>query len=110
MVDAIQSRLNPLPESNQSLLSVAAEGPTSTVAANPEMPPVPAEAHGAQKSAEATATTTEIDLRDTENGPVDADLTHMAEQRAMQIVHRFQTAAIEPVSYTHLTLPTKLEV
>ena len=95
LVDAIQSRLHPLPESNQSLLSVAAEGPTSTVAANPEMPPVPAEAHGVQKSADVRATTTEIDLRDTENGPVDADLTHMAEQRAMQMVHRFQTAAIE---------------
>ena len=95
LVDAIQSRLHPFPESNQSLLSVAAEGPTSTVAANPEMPPVPAEAHGVQKSADERATTTEVDLRDTENDPVDADLTHMAEQRAMQMVHRFQMAAIE---------------
>ena len=59
------------------------------------MPPAPAKAHSAQMPAEETAPTSEIDLRDNENGPVDADLTHMAEQRAMQIVHRYQTAAIE---------------
>ena len=70
------------------LLSIGAARLPTTGAANPQMPGATAEDPGAHTSTKEEVTTQETHLQeaDDQSGPVDADITHLAEQRAMQMV------------------------
>ena len=89
MVDAIQSRLNIPPR--PGLTSTAASRPIATVAGNPQMleatPDAP-KMHAASKEEGSHH-------RNLLEEAVDADITHLAEQRAMHTVFRHQTLAVQ---------------
>ena len=91
MIDAIQSRLNMPPRPEAGLISIAASRPIATVAGNPQMPEATPDAPKMHAPNKEEAPTTEIFLEEA----VDADITHLAEQRAMHTVFRFQTLAVQ---------------
>ena len=93
LIDAIQSRLHTPP--------TPATGPPTIGATNPQMPVVTAEDPGTHTSTKEEAPTKEIYLQeaDDQSGPVDADITHLAEQRAMQMVLRYQTLPVERAAH-----------
>ena len=99
LIDALQSRLHTPPMPATGLLSIAAARPPTTGAANPQMPGATTEDPGARTSTKEEVTTQEIYLQeaDDQSGPVDADITHLAEQRAMQMVLRYQTLSVERI-------------
>ena len=61
------------------------------------MPVTPTEDPSTHSPTKAAAHTKEIYLQETEeqSGSVNTDITHLAEQRAMQMVHRYQTLSVE---------------
>ena len=91
MIDAIQSRLNMPPRPEAGLISIAASRPIATVAVNPQMPEATPDAPKMHAPNKEEAPTTEIFLEEA----VDADITHLAEQRAMHTVFRYQTLAVQ---------------
>ena len=84
------------------LLSIAAARPSTTGAANPQMPEAATEDPGVRTSTKEEVTTQEIYLQeaDDQSGPVDADITHLAEQRAMQVALRYQMLSVERITQT----------
>ena len=84
LIDALQSRLHTPPMPATGLLSIAAARPPTTGAANPQMPGATTENPSARTSTKEEVTTQEIypQEADDQSGPVDADITHLAEQRA----------------------------
>ena len=100
LIDALQSRLRTPPMPATGLLSIAAARPPTTGAANPQMPAATTEDPGTRTSTKEEVTTQEIYLQeaDDQSGPVDADITQLAEQRAMQMVFRYQTLSIERIA------------
>ena len=102
MIDAIQSRLHTPPPPDAGLMSIAAARPTATAATNPQMPVIATDDTGVHTSTKEEAPTTEIFLEeaDDQSGPVDADITHLAEQRAMHTVLRYQTLAVKYINKT----------
>ena len=102
MIDAIQSRLHTPPPPAAGLLSLAATRPPATAATNPQMPVAATNDPGAHTSTKEEAPTKEIFLEeaDDQSGPVDADITHPAEQRAMHMVLRYQTLAVRHIAQT----------
>ena len=87
LLDALQSRLHTPPTPATGLLSIAAARPPTTGAANPQMPAATTEDPGTRTSTKEEVATQEIYLQqaDDQSGPVDADITQLAEQRAMHI-------------------------
>ena len=57
---------------------------------------------GERTSTKEEVTTQEIYLQEADDqpGPVDADITHLAEQRAMQVVLRYQMLSVERITQT----------
>ena len=102
IIDALQSRLHTPPMPATGLLSIAAARPPTTGAANPQMPGATTEDPGVRTSTKEEVTTQEIYLQeaDDQSGPVDADITHLAEQRAMQVVLRDQMLSVERMTQT----------
>ena len=100
LIDALQSRLHTPPMPATGLLSIAAARPPTTSAANPQMPGATTEDPGARTSTKEEVTTQEIYLQeaDDQSGPVDADITHLAEQRAMQTVLRYQMLSVKRIT------------
>ena len=96
MIDALQSRLNAPPPPATGLLSIAATRPTATAVMNPKMPAAATSDSGAHMPRKDEAPMTEIFLEETDDraGTVDADITHLAEQRAMHTVLRYQMQAL----------------
>ena len=86
-----QSRLNMPPRPEAGLISIAASRPIATVAVNPQMPEATPDAPKMHAPNKEEAPTTEIFLEEA----VDADITHLAEQRAMHTVFRYQTLAVQ---------------
>ena len=101
MIDAIQSRLSTQLPSDTGLLSIAAAKSAATAAANPQMPVADAnpEAHASSKE-EAPAIEIFLADADDQSGPVDADIAHSAEQRAMHSLLRYQTQAVKHSAHT----------
>ena len=87
----------------KSLLSIAAERPTAAAVVNPKMPTAAKSGSRAHIPKKDEAPTTEIFLEETDDqaGTVDADVTDLAEQRAMHTVLRYQMQALR-----HSALPT----
>ena len=71
--------------------------PPAVGVTNPQMPVTPTEDPSTHSPTKAAAHTTEIYIQETEeqSGSVNTDITHLAEQRAMQMVHRYQTLSVE---------------
>ena len=69
-------------------------------ATNPQMPATPTEDPSTPTPTKEAAPTKEIYLQEAEeqSGSVDAEITHLAEQRAMQMVHRYQTLSVEMIA------------
>ena len=81
LIDALQSWLHTPPMPAAGPLSIAAARPPTTSAANPQMPGATSEDPGARTSTKEEVTTQEIHQEaDDQSGPVDADITHLAEQ------------------------------
>ena len=101
MIDAIQTRLRTQPPSEAGLLSIAAAKAAATAATNPQMPAADANPE-AQASSKEEAPAVEIFLADADDqlGPVDADIAHLAEQRAMHSLLRYQTQAVKYNTHT----------
>ena len=101
MIDAIQSRLRTQPPSDTGLLSLAAAKSAATAATNPLMPMVDANP-SVHASAKEETPAIEIFLADADDqsGPVDADIAHLAEQRAMHSLLRYQTQAVRYSAHT----------
>ena len=97
LIEAIHSRLHTSPAPATGLLSIAAARPPAVGATNPQMPVTPTEDPSTHSPTKAAAHTKEIYLQETEeqSGSVNTDITHLAEQRAMQMVHRYQTLSVE---------------
>ena len=97
LIDAIHSRLRTSPAPATGLLSIAAARPPTVGATNPQMPVTPTEDPSTHTPTKAASHTKEIYPQETEeqSGSVDTDITHLAEQRAMQMVHRYQTLSVE---------------
>ena len=97
LIEAIHSRLHTSPMPATGLLSIAAARPPMTGVANPQMPATPPDNPGPHTPTKEDAPTKELYLHETEDqaGSVNADITHLAEQRAMQMVHRYQTLSVE---------------
>ena len=95
--EAIHSRLHAPPALATGLLSIAAARPPAAGVTNPQMPVTPTEDPSTHSPTKAAAHTTEIYIQETEeqSGSVNTDITHLAEQRAMQMVHRYQTLSVE---------------
>ena len=110
MIDAIQSQLHTPPPPDAGLMSIAAARPTATAATNPQMPVMATVDTGVHTSTKEEAPTTEIFLEeaDDQSGPVDADITHLAEQRAMHTVLRYQTPTLA-VKYINKTSSASTE-
>ena len=102
MIDAIQSRLSTQPPSNTGLLSIAAAKSAATAATNPQMPVADAnpEVHASSKE-ETPAMEIFLADADDQSRPVDADKAHLAEQRAMHSLLRYQTQAVKHSTHTH---------
>ena len=66
------------------------------------MPAKPAQDPSTHTSTKQDAPTAEIYLQEAEeqSGAVDAEITHLAEQRAMQMVHRYQALSVEMAART----------
>ena len=64
------------------------------------MPAAPTEDPGTRTSTKEEIATQEIYLQeaDDQSGPVDADITQLAEQRAMHMISRYQTLSIERIA------------
>ena len=102
MIDAIQSRLHtPLPP-EAGLLSIAAARSAVTAATNPQMPFADTNDPEVHTSTKEEAPAIEIFLAeaDDQSGPVDADIAHLAEQRAMHSLLRYQTQAVKHSTHT----------
>ena len=100
LIEAIHSRLHTSPAPATGLLSIAAARPPTVGATNPQMPVTPTEDPSTHSPTKAAAHTKEIYLQETEeqSGSVNTDITHLAEQRAMQMVHRYQTLSVETLA------------
>ena len=96
MIDALQSRRNVPPPPATGLLSIAATRPTATAVMNPKMPAAATNDSGAHMPRKDEAPMMKIFLEETDDraGTVDADITHLAEQRAMRTVLQYQMQAL----------------
>ena len=96
LIQAIHSRLQSPPAPPGGLLSIATARPPTTSTTNPHMPAMPPNDQGTHTPTEAAARTKEIYLQDAEEREsVDAEITQLAEQRAMHMVHRYQAISVE---------------
>ena len=102
MIDAIQSRLHTPPPPEAGLLSIAAARSAATAATNPQMPAADTNDPKGHTSTKEEAPAIEIFLAeaDDQSGPVDADIAHLAEQRAMHSLLRYQTQAVKHSTHT----------
>ena len=113
LLDALQSRLHTPPTPATGLLSIAAARPPTTGAANPQMPAATTEDPGTRTSTKEEVATQEIYLQeaDDQSGPVDADITQLAEESSMHMVFRYQMLSIERIAQASphtAELPTTL--
>ena len=94
MIDALQSRLNPCDWTVEHCGYQTR--PTATAVMNPKMPAVATSDSGAHTPRKDEAPMREIFLEETDDraGTVDADITHLAEQRATRTVLRYQMQAL----------------
>ena len=102
MIDAIQSRLHTPPPPEAGLLSIAAARSAATAATNPQMPAAGTNDPEGHTSTKEEAPAIEIFLAEADDqpGPVDADIAHLAEQRAMRSLLRYQTQAVKRSTHT----------
>ena len=100
LINAIYSRLHTPPAPTTGLLSIATARPPTTGTTNPQMPATPANDPSIHTPTKAAAPTKEIYLQEAEeqSGSVDTEITQLAEQRAMQMVHRYQTLSVEMIA------------
>ena len=100
LINAIYSRLHTPPAPATGLLSI-----------NPQMPAAPADDPSTHTPTKAAAPTKEIYLEEAEeqSGSVDTEITQLAEQRAMQMVHRYQTLSVEMIARASAETAERLE-
>ena len=104
LINAIHSRLQTPPAPPTGLLSIVTARPPAMGTTNPQMP-------STHTPTEAAAPTKEIYLQEVEeqSGSVDTEITLLAEQRAMHMVHRYQTLSVEMAARASAETAEKLE-
>ena len=92
LLQALHAHLQAQPGVCTGLLGLAPARPWATGAADPQMPEPLTGERASGSLVDKEAATTEIYLQEEaqQSGTVDADLALLSEQRAMQVVHRFQ--------------------
>ena len=96
LINALHAQLQIPPAAPPGLLSMAPAKPATTGAADPKMPAPYTNDPGTHTPTETAAPTKEIYLqREEQSGPVDTEITLLAEQRAMHMVHRYQTLSVK---------------
>ena len=98
LLHALQAQLLTPPATPPGLLSMVTARPAATGAANPQMPAPSANEPSTDTHTPAgtAAPTTDIYLQEEEeqSGSVDAEIALLSEQRAMHVVHRYQTLSV----------------
>ena len=99
LLNALHARLQTPSATSPGLLSMVPARPAATGAADPQMPAPSTDDPGTGTHAPAgtAATTKEKYLQEEEeqSGPVDTEIALLAEQRAMRVVHRYQTLSVK---------------
>ena len=97
LINALHSRLQTPPAPSTGLLSIVTARPPAMGTTDPQMPAAPANNQSTHTPTEAAAPTKEIYLQGVEeqSESVDTEITQLAEQRAMHMVHRYQTLSVE---------------